>query len=249
MTDRIRTTVPSALERVRIEGSIFLRAEYHEAWAYESHGRAERRGSSRRERQSGVLPRHRPWRCSIEAEGEKLWAGRRRRRPALRRPAPDGRGGAEPSGAGRSFCRPPPWPRCRCASTARTAAGPTSCAATCSVTTSCSTRAAAGLSAGVRGPPAGGSGRGLGRANIDFAVGADPPPADPPSAGSSRLSELLLVGVPRLHLATAPASHAWAGRCPARPGSSSKALALMHGAPERKWSVPELAAGASVSRS
>ena len=86
------------------------------------------------------------------------------------------------------------------------------------------------------------------RANIAFALqqtSASPPAPDP---GATRLPELLLVEVLRLHLATAPVlDQGWAaalGDPVVRP-----ALALLHRSPAHKWTVPELAAATAVSRS
>jgi len=86
------------------------------------------------------------------------------------------------------------------------------------------------------------------RANIAFALqqtSASPPAPDP---GATRLPELLLVEVLRLHLATAPVlDHGWAAALSdpvVRP-----ALALLHRSPAHKWTVTELAAATAVSRS
>jgi AraC-like DNA-binding protein len=86
------------------------------------------------------------------------------------------------------------------------------------------------------------------RANIAFALQQTASPAPAPDPGATRLPELLLVEVLRLHLATAPAvDHGWAsalGDPVVRP-----ALALLHRSPDRKWTVTELAAATAVSRS
>jgi AraC-like DNA-binding protein len=85
-------------------------------------------------------------------------------------------------------------------------------------------------------------------ANIAFALHqTSASPATPP-AGATRLPELLLVEVLRLHLAGAPASeHGWAAAL--TDPILAPALAAIHGAPERRWTVTELAAAAAVSRS
>jgi transcriptional regulator GlxA family with amidase domain len=65
---------------------------------------------------------------------------------------------------------------------------------------------------------------------------------------STRLPELLLIEVLRLHLATAPAvERGWLAAL--RDPVLASALSMVHGAPERKWTVAELAADAAVSRS
>jgi AraC-like DNA-binding protein len=64
----------------------------------------------------------------------------------------------------------------------------------------------------------------------------------------TRLPELLLVEVLRLHLATAPAGErGWLAAL--RDPVLAPALAAVHRAPDRKWTVPELAAASAVSRS
>jgi AraC-like DNA-binding protein len=65
---------------------------------------------------------------------------------------------------------------------------------------------------------------------------------------SKRLPELVLMEVLRLHLSSAPsADQGWLAAL--RDPVLAPALALLHGAPERKWTVAELASGAAVSRS
>jgi AraC-like DNA-binding protein len=63
-----------------------------------------------------------------------------------------------------------------------------------------------------------------------------------------RLPELVLIEVLRVHLASAPAvDHGWLAAL--HDPVLAPALARLHGAPERRWTVAELAAGAAVSRS
>jgi AraC-like DNA-binding protein len=81
--------------------------------------------------------------------------------------------------------------------------------------------------------------------NYALAVTTDSLPA-PPS--STRLPELLLTEVLRLHLATAPmAEHGWIAALQDR--VLAPAMAQLHAAPERKWTVAELASTVAVSRS
>jgi len=69
-----------------------------------------------------------------------------------------------------------------------------------------------------------------------------------PSLISRRLPELVLMEVLRLHLATAPAAdHGWLAAL--RDPVLAPALSLLHGSPDRKWTVADLASGAAVSRS
>ena len=75
---------------------------------------------------------------------------------------------------------------------------------------------------------------------------------DPTKAGSglvdTRLPELVLVEVLRLHLSSAPASdHGWLGAL--HDPIVAPALARLHAEPERHWTVVELAREVAVSRS
>jgi AraC-like DNA-binding protein len=85
------------------------------------------------------------------------------------------------------------------------------------------------------------------QASIDYALEY----SDPAKAGtmvSTRLPELVLIEVLRLHLANAPAAdHGWIAAL----GDPvlAPALSLLHAEPERHWTVAELASGAAVSRS
>jgi AraC-like DNA-binding protein len=65
---------------------------------------------------------------------------------------------------------------------------------------------------------------------------------------TTKLPELLLVEILRLHLANAPASgQGWFAAV--RDPMLAPAMMAVHGAPERKWTVDDLAAEAAVSRS
>jgi AraC-like DNA-binding protein len=86
------------------------------------------------------------------------------------------------------------------------------------------------------------------RANVAFALRQTSAIPAQRSPATTRLPELLLVEVLRLHLATAPSlERAWAPAL--RDPVLARALTLLHGAPEHKWTVTELAASAGVSRS
>lgn len=68
------------------------------------------------------------------------------------------------------------------------------------------------------------------------------------SSISTRLPELVLIEVLRLHLANAPAAdRGWIAAI--RDPVLAPALSLLYTAPERKWTVADLAFGAAVSRS
>jgi AraC-like DNA-binding protein len=86
------------------------------------------------------------------------------------------------------------------------------------------------------------------RANVAYALeqaGASPLG---PDAIPSRLPELLLIEVLRLHLATAPAiEHGWLAAL--QDPVLNPALSALHAQPARRWSVSDLAQAAAVSRS
>jgi AraC-like DNA-binding protein len=86
------------------------------------------------------------------------------------------------------------------------------------------------------------------QANIAYAL--EQANASPlgPDAIPSRLPELLLIEVLRLHLATAPAiERGWLAAL--QDPVLNPALAALHAEPERRWTVTELASAAAVSRS
>jgi AraC-like DNA-binding protein len=88
------------------------------------------------------------------------------------------------------------------------------------------------------------------QASIEYALQASDGPTVEPVAGrtSTRLPELVLIEVLRVHLASAPAAdEGWVSAL--RDPVLAPALALLHGDPEHRWTVAELASGAAVSRS
>jgi AraC-like DNA-binding protein len=86
------------------------------------------------------------------------------------------------------------------------------------------------------------------QASIEYALEAAAAAAPGPSVVSTRLPELVLIEVLRAHLASAPAAdHGWLAAL--RDPVLAPALSLLHRAPERRWTVAELASGAAVSRS
>lgn len=71
---------------------------------------------------------------------------------------------------------------------------------------------------------------------------------EPAEQGSTRLPELLLIEVLRLHLASAPAvDDGWVAAL--HDPVLAPALAQLHAAPDRKWTVADLASSSAVSRS
>jgi AraC-like DNA-binding protein len=86
------------------------------------------------------------------------------------------------------------------------------------------------------------------RATVAYALAQSEVAPLAPDAARTRLPELLLVDVLRTHLASAPAvDHGWLAAL--RDPVLAPALAALHSDPARKWTVPDLAARAVVSRS
>jgi transcriptional regulator GlxA family with amidase domain len=98
----------------------------------------------------------------------------------------------------------------------------------------------------VRLPP--GAARGWVQASVDYALEAAAPDNGHPRAIATRLPELVLIEVLRVHLASAPAADkGWIAAL--RDPVLAPALSLIYNAPEGRWTVTDLAQGASVSRS
>ncbi|MFN2562255.1 MAG: AraC family transcriptional regulator [Jatrophihabitans sp.] len=238
----------AAIARLRLQGAVFLRAEYRDPWAYESLTGATaaylRPGTDR------VILFHvvSSGTCWVQVgDGPKHWAATG---DVIVLPYGDQHqiGGETETDTVpiETSLQPPPWttmavlrhgtggPRtdvvCRVPAHHRSALQPR----------------AARVPAGVRGPT--GAAAEWVSANIAFALQqTSASPATPP-AGATRLPELLLVEVLSLHLAGAPASeHGWAAAL--TDPILAPALAAIHGAPKRRWTVTELAAAAAVSRS
>ncbi len=92
-------------------------------------------------------------------------------------------------------------------------------------------------------PPEGPAARWV-RSSIDYALTVTPAEY----GVSTRLPELLVVEILRLHLATAPAAdRGWMGAL--RDPILAPALARLHAEPDRKWTVAELASEVAASRS
>jgi AraC-like DNA-binding protein len=86
------------------------------------------------------------------------------------------------------------------------------------------------------------------QASITYALEENVPSSASPSLISTRLPELVLIEVLRVHLASAPAADSgWLAAL--RDSVLGPALALLHAEPARHWTVADLAAGAAVSRS
>jgi AraC-like DNA-binding protein len=86
------------------------------------------------------------------------------------------------------------------------------------------------------------------QASIRYALEEAAPSNASQSPISTRLPELVLIEVLRVHLATAHAAdHGWIAAL--RDPVLAPALSLLHGSPDRRWTVADLASGAAVSRS
>jgi AraC-like DNA-binding protein len=86
------------------------------------------------------------------------------------------------------------------------------------------------------------------RASIAFSLEEAAPSDVSANPISTRLPELVLINVLRLHLASAPvADHGWIAAL--RDPVLAPALSSMHNEPGRKWTVADLASAAAVSRS
>jgi AraC-like DNA-binding protein len=241
----------TALQRLRLEGAVFLRAEYREPWAYQSlTGPATaailRPGTER------VVLFHlvSSGTCWVQVEGqEKHWASAG---DMIVLPYGDQH---SMGGVGESdlvplltFLDPPPWDRMPLL---RHGQDGDLTDVVCGYLHSDDVLFDPALRVF---PPAfvvrpeGAAGAEWVRANIDFALAqADASPLGP-DAISTRLPEMLLVEVLRQHLASAPAvDRGWLAAL--HDPVLNPALAALHAAPERKWTVTELARVAAVSRS
>lgn len=236
----------AALARLRLEGAIFLRGEYTERWAYDSPPGADlaallRPGAARLVF-FHIVAKGRCW-IALD-DGEPLWADEG---DVIVIPYGDQHtmGGAEPCDRVPvvSLLDPPPWSTMPVIHHG-TGGAPTSivCGYLHCEDALFDPALQAFPPAFVVRPPAGPAAQWV-EASIRYALAVattGPPP--------TRLPELLLVEVLRLHLATAPAaSRGWMAGL--HDPVVAPAMALLHGAPERRWTVVDLAAGVSVSRS
>lgn len=240
-----------ALDRLRLEGAVFLRAEYHEPWAYESLPGPDtaailRPGTDR------VVLFHvvASGTCWVQVrDEERHWAGAG---DVIVLPYGDQH---RMGGVGDSETVPlmtileaPPWSRMPVIR--HGTSGPRTdvvCGFLHSDDVLFDPHLRVFSSAFVV-RPQGSAGAAWVRANIDFALAqADSSPLGP-EAVSTRLPEMLLVEVLRQHLATAPAvDRGWLAAL--HDPVLNPALAAMHGSPERRWTVTDLAREAAVSRS
>ncbi|MGD9987818.1 AraC family transcriptional regulator [Pseudonocardia sp.] len=251
-TRRPSAALNAALERLRLQGAVFLRAEYREPWAYESMS-GPVTADLLRPGESRVVLFHvvASGRCWVTVGGgERHWAAEG---DVIVLPYGDqhrmgGTADAEVVPI-QTFMSPPPWAEMP---VLRHGAGGSLTGVVCGYLHSDDPLFDPGLRVFppifVVRPPAGPAADWV-RANIAYALAQTGAGLlDGGVAPATRLPEMLLVEVLRLHLATAPvAQRGWIAAL--RDPVLAPAMALLHGEPGRKWTVPDLAQAAAVSRS
>jgi AraC-like DNA-binding protein len=240
----------SALERLRLDGAIFFRSEFTEAWAYESPATdtvtAMLHPGAERLIMFHIVARGRCW-VSV-GDGVKHWAGPG---DVLVLPYGDQHrvGGSQdamtvPIG---SLFAPPPWERLP---VLQYGSGGERTDIVCGYLHSTDPLFDPRLGALPRvfvarlsdGPIAQ-----FVRSSIEYALSMSEA-ALPAAPASTRLPELLVTEVLRWHLASAPAiEHGWVAAL--HDQVLAPALAAMHAEPARHWSLAELAEVSRVSRS
>ena len=244
------TALQSALERLRLEGAVFLRAEYREPWAYESLTARETakvlRPDSDRVILFHVVASGACW-VAVD-DGDKHWA---RRGDVIVLPYGDQHrmGGADDVDVVSisTFMPMPPWRRMP---VLRHGADGELTDVVCGYLHSRDPLFDPGLRVF---PPVfvvrpDGAAADWVHANVAYAL--EQTEVAPASLGivMSRLPELLLVEVLRIHLASAPAAdRGWLAAL--NDPVLQPAMSVLHSAPERPWTVSALAREAAVSRS
>jgi len=234
-----------ALESLRLEGAIYLRAEYTEGWALADQGGPFFAGlmhpGAERLILFHVVASGRCWVST--ADGERYWAGAGE---VIVLPYGDAflMGGVEPVEpvSIMKVIPPPPWNEMPIV---RHGEGGSRTDVVCGFLYSEDALFDPALRvfapAFVVRPPQGPA-RAWFDASIAYAL------EESSGVRSTKLPELLLVDALRLHLANAPASErGWLAGL--RDPVLAPAMKAIHTAPERKWTVPDLAAEAAVSRS
>lgn len=238
-----------ALERLRLQGAIFFRAEFTEGWAYQSPP-PELAGllhpGARRLIQFHIVACGTCW-VALD-NGERRWASRG---DVIVLPYGDQHcvGGAEPAETVpiMTLFSPPPW---ETLPVLHHGDGGDRTDLVCGYLHSEDPLFDPAMGAlspvFVVRPPEGPVAHWV-QSSIDYALAVSSAslPAEPPS---TKLPELLLIDVLRLYLRTAPAiERGWIAAL--RDPILAPAMAQLHAKPDRKWTVADLAASAAVSRS
>jgi AraC-like DNA-binding protein len=242
-------TLSGTLARLRLQGAIFLRGEYTEAWAYESlpprDAVAVLAPGTERMILFHVIASGRAW---IEtSDSERHWASAG---DVIVLPYGDGHrmGGTEPADLVpvAELIDPPPWDRMPVIRHGgRGAATEVVCGYLTCDHPLFDPRLRALPPVFVVRPPKGAA-REWVRASISYAMQQTALVADNRFEAPTRIPELLLVEVLKLHLATAPADRTGWLRA-LRDPVLAPALAAIHAFPERKWNLLSLAKQANVS--
>jgi AraC-like DNA-binding protein len=240
----------AALERLRLQGAVFLRAEYREPWAYESLSASETAKILRPDAERVILFHVvASGTCWVETDDERHWA---RAGDVIVLPYGDQHrmGGVDDAECVSiaTFLDMPPWQQMP---VIRYGSDGALTDVVCGYLHSSDPLFDPDLRVFPRvfvvRPPAGPAANWV-RANIAYALESSVPQPASPGIVMSRLPELLLVEVLRLHLASAPAAdEGWLAAL--NDPILRPALALLHGAPDRRWTVSDLAHEAMVSRS
>lgn len=240
----------AALGRVRLDGAIFLRAEYTEGWAYQSPPARDLADMLRPGRQRLVLFHIvAAGSCWVAlGDGQQHWA---RQGDVIVLPYGDQHAMGGATDADRvpiaTLLAPPPWVDFP---VIHHGGGGRRSDIVCGYLDADDPLFDPRLRAL---PPVfvvrpSGAAAGWVQASIAYALEQSAAATTSGSVVSTRLPELLLVEVLRIHLASAPAAdHGWLTAL--RDPVLAAALALLHQAPDRKWTVGDLASAATVSRS
>jgi AraC-like DNA-binding protein len=252
MNERTRAPVEplnEALERLRLEGAIYLRAEYTEGWALGDQGgpmfAAMMHPGAERLILFHVVA---SGRCFVScADGERYWASAGE---VIVLPYGDAflMGGVEPVEPVSilSVVPPPPWTEMPIV---RHGEGGARTNIVCGFLYSEDPLFDPALNAFppafvVRPPP--GPAQTWFDASVAYAL--EESSGERRGLRSTKLPEMLLIEVLRLHLANAPASdRGWLAAV--RDPVLARAMTAVHTTPERKWTVADLAVEAAVSRS
>ena len=240
----------AALQRLRLEGAIFLRAEYREPWSYESLTGPETATILRPGTQRVVLFHLvASGTCWVEAGDVRHWAAAG---DVIVLPYADQH---RMGGAGESVAVPlmsimesPPWTRMP---VIRHGQGGARTDVVCGFLHSDDVLFDPAM--GVFPPvfvvrPQNEASARWVRENVEYALAQEDASPLGPDAVPTRLPELLLIEVLRQHLASAPAlDQGWLAAL--HDPALQPALAALHTEPARHWSVTQLAATAALSRS